>query len=165
VEMTGNGDRYLYRERGVLAVVGPMGRGSSGWGGGSEWGSWCGGGGIREVVRSRRDPIGPTTASTPLSRYKYWSPFPFISTLHIQPLKMEKIDGFETSAFKNQKPGIHPKDYSQYPKKIFLRLRWSRGKVLAFATQVRGFAPGRSRWIFLGGGATKSSARLPSEGE
>ena len=28
------------------------------------------------------------------------------------------------------------------------RLRWSRGSVLAFGTQVRGFAPGRSRWIF-----------------
>jgi len=28
------------------------------------------------------------------------------------------------------------------------RLRWSRGSVLAFGTQVRGFAPGRSRRIF-----------------
>jgi hypothetical protein len=28
-----------------------------------------------------------------------------------------------------------------------LRLRWSRGSVLAFGTQVRGFAPGRSRRI------------------
>jgi hypothetical protein len=43
-------------------------------------------------------------------------PFPVISTLHIQPLKMELIDGSETSAFKNQTPGIHPKDYSQYSK-------------------------------------------------
>jgi hypothetical protein len=33
--------------------------------------------------------------------------------LHIQPLKMEQIDGSETLAFKNQTPGIHPKDYSQ----------------------------------------------------
>jgi hypothetical protein len=41
-------------------------------------------------------------------------------------------------------------------------LRWSRGSVLAFGTQVRGFAPGRSRWIFR---AKKSSARLPSEGK
>ena len=40
------------------------------------------------------------------------------------------------------------------------RLRWSRGSVLAFGTQVRGFAPGRSRRIFR---AKKSSARLPSE--
>ena len=31
-----------------------------------------------------------------------------------------------------------------------------------FSTQVRGFKPGRSRWIF---GAKKSSARLPSEGK
>jgi hypothetical protein len=28
------------------------------------------------------------------------------------------------------------------------RLRWSRGSVLAFGTQVRGFKPGRSRQIF-----------------
>jgi hypothetical protein len=30
------------------------------------------------------------------------------------------------------------------------RLRWSRGSVLAFTTQVRGFKPGRSRRIFKG---------------
>jgi hypothetical protein len=30
------------------------------------------------------------------------------------------------------------------------RLRWSRGCVLAFSTQVRGFKPGRSRRIFQG---------------
>ena len=30
------------------------------------------------------------------------------------------------------------------------RLRWSRGSVLAFSTQVRGFKPGRSRQIFKG---------------
>ena len=30
------------------------------------------------------------------------------------------------------------------------RLRWSRGSVLAFGTEVRGFKPGRSRLIFLG---------------
>jgi hypothetical protein len=43
------------------------------------------------------------------------------------------------------------------------RFRWSRGSVLAFGTRVRGFAPGRSRRIFLG--RKKSSARLPSEGK
>ena len=32
----------------------------------------------------------------------------------------------------------------------FERLRWSRGSVLAFGTQVRGFKPGRSRRIFQG---------------
>jgi hypothetical protein len=37
------------------------------------------------------------------------------------------------------------------------RLRWSRGCVLAFSTQVRGFKPGRR--------AKNSSARLPSEGK
>ena len=41
-------------------------------------------------------------------------------------------------------------------------LRWSRVRVLAFITQVRGFKPGRSRRIFR---AKKSSARLPSEGK
>ena len=43
------------------------------------------------------------------------------------------------------------------------RLRWSRGSVLAFSTQVRGFKPGRSRRIFKG--RKNSSARLPSEGK
>jgi hypothetical protein len=37
---------------------------------------------------------------------------------------------------------------SQGTKCIKKRLRWSRGSVLAFGTQVRGFAPGRSRQIF-----------------
>ena len=45
---------------------------------------------------------------------------------------------------------------------LYKRLRWSRGSVLAFSTQVRGFKPGRSRRIFR---AKKSSARLPSEGK
>ena len=31
---------------------------------------------------------------------------------------------------------------------VIQRLRWSRGSVLAFGTQVRGFRPGRSRRIF-----------------
>jgi hypothetical protein len=39
-----------------------------------------------------------------------------LDKLHIQHLKTEPIDGSETSAFKNQTPGIHPKDYSQYSK-------------------------------------------------
>ena len=39
-------------------------------------------------------------------------------------------------------------------------LRWSRGSVLAFGTQVRGFAPGRSRWIFR----AKKILNLPSFG-
>ena len=33
---------------------------------------------------------------------------------------------------------------------VTMRLRWSRGSVLAFGTQVRGFKPDRSRWIFQG---------------
>jgi hypothetical protein len=39
-----------------------------------------------------------------------------LQRLDIRHLKMEQIDGSETSTCKNQKPGIHPKDYSQYPK-------------------------------------------------
>ena len=35
-------------------------------------------------------------------------------------------------------------------KGIAKRLRWSRGSVLAFGTQVRGFKPDRSRRIFQG---------------
>ena len=42
------------------------------------------------------------------------------------------------------------------------QLQWSRGSMLAFGTQVHGFAPGRSRRIFR---AKKSSARLSSEGK
>jgi len=34
---------------------------------------------------------------------------------------------------------------------LLLLLLWSRGSVLAFGTQVRGFKPGRSRRIFKGG--------------
>ena len=49
-----------------------------------------------------------------------------------------------------------------YVSRSTYRLRWSRGRVLAFSTQVRGFKPGRSRRIFR---AKKSSARLPSEGK
>ena len=40
------------------------------------------------------------------------------------------------------------------------RLRWSRGSVLAFDTQVRGFKPGRSRRIFRG----EKILRTPSFG-
>ena len=42
------------------------------------------------------------------------------------------------------------------------RLRFFRGSVLTFSTQVCGFKPGRCRRIFS---AKKSSARLPSEGK
>ena len=42
------------------------------------------------------------------------------------------------------------------------RLRWFRGSVLAFSTQVCGFKPGRSCQIFR---VKKSSACLPSEGK
>jgi len=53
----------------------------------------------------------------------------------------------------------------------YLWLRWSRGSVLAFGNQVRGFAPGRSRRIYrtkkilstpFFGGEVKPSAPCPS---
>ena len=45
--------------------------------------------------------------------------------------------------------------------KLFVkRLRWSRGSVLAFGTQVCGFAPGRSRRIFR----AKNILSMPSLG-
>ena len=40
--------------------------------------------------------------------------------------------------------------YSKLVPSDYTRLRWSRGSVPAFGTQVRGFKPGRSRWIFQG---------------
>jgi hypothetical protein len=42
------------------------------------------------------------------------------------------------------------------------RLRWSRGSVRAFGTQVRGFKPGRSRRIFK---AEKILSTPSSEGK
>jgi len=64
---------------------------------------------------------------------------------------------------------MEPEDLSPYsPESITFTypepqwLRWSRGSVLAFGTQVCGFTPGRSRRIFR---AEKSSVHLPSEGK
>ena len=50
-----------------------------------------------------------------------------------------------------------PSTYKSWPFICTKRLRLSRGSVLAFGTQVRGFKPGRSRRIFKG--KYKSSAR------
>jgi hypothetical protein len=56
--------------------------------------------------------------------------------------------------------------YSIHISSEIIHISWavsrSRGSVLAFGTQVRGFAPGRSRRIFR---PKKSSAHLPSDGE
>jgi hypothetical protein len=64
---------------------GTNGEGGSGWGG-SEWVSWCGGGSIREVVRSFE------AFEDGINRW------------------------FRNVGMQIQTPGIHPKDYSQYPK-------------------------------------------------
>ena len=54
----------------------------------------------------------------------------------------------------NETPFLQGSDlvYLRYNTKVGngQRLRWSRGNVLAFGTQVRGFKPGRSRRIFQG---------------
>ena len=42
-----------------------------------------------------------------------------------------------------------------------MRLRWSRGSVLAFGTQVHRFKPNQSSWIFQG----KKILSTPSFGE
>ena len=42
--------------------------------------------------------------------YKYYVLHSLL-ILYIQPLKMELIEGSETSAYNNQTPGKHPKEY------------------------------------------------------
>ena len=37
----------------------------------------------------------------------------YYEVLHIQPMKMEQIEGSETSAYNNQTPGKYPKEYMQ----------------------------------------------------
>jgi len=58
--------------------------------------------------------------------------------------------------------GIKDQVYKTIPIPFDQWLRWTRGSMLVFGTQVHGFAPGFSRRIFR---AKKSSARLPSEGK
>ena len=65
----------------------------------------------------------------------------------------------------SQEPAICPYPelkYTYHKIKSHYFIRWYRGSVLAFSTEVRGFKPGRSRRIFR---AKKSSARLPPEGK
>ena len=79
---------------------------------------------------------------------------------HKFPLLVGKIFRAEVFLFE-MKPWSQSTDrFSRIT--IMERLRWSRGSVLAFSTQVRGFKPGRILRIFR---AKKSSARLPSEGK
>ena len=42
-----------------------------------------------------------------------------VKYLYIQPLKMEPIEGPETSAYNNQTPGKHPKEYIIYSQGSF----------------------------------------------
>ena len=47
--------------------------------------------------------LSPCFESIMYSIFKGW--------MYIQPLKMEPIEGSETSAYNNQTPGKHPKEY------------------------------------------------------
>jgi hypothetical protein len=54
--------------------------------------------------------------------------------------------------------------WNNFKKKLHLKqLRWSRGNVLSFGTQVRGFKPGRSRRIFKGEKKTFSTPSVGGE--
>ena len=53
-----------------------------------------------------------------------------------------------TGCFCSKWQKLKPTKYTLHRQKK--RLRWSRGRVLAFGTQVHGFKPGRSRRIFQG---------------
>ena len=51
----------------------------------------------------------------------------------------------------NHRLGVNSKKHRTYwETNAYQGLRWYRGSVLAFGTQVRGFKPGRSRRIFQG---------------
>jgi hypothetical protein len=59
-------------------------------------------------------PIGPASSSPkPWHGYKFPC-FPSHPTVYIQPLKMELIQGSETSANYNLTPGKYPKEHTQY---------------------------------------------------
>ena len=79
-------------------------------------------------------------------------------------LTLRAITGFVNKYFKGFNRGNYEKYYLleygsvQFGRNLqtlrsnllFRRLRWSRGSVLAFGTQLRGFKPDWSRWIFQG---------------
>ena len=127
---------YLYRGRGLLEVVGPMGRGVAGSGWFRVGEQVFEGGGIREVCpvtvgllctgrlsrlflrmcnRGFQDLLSVRPSSLFMLNGCISSSPPYF-TPHNQPLKMEQIKCSETSAFNNQKPGKYPKDYTQYSK-------------------------------------------------
>ena len=68
--------------------------------------------GFRNVGKPQSD-AGEIPNTTSLSHYLYF-------ILYIQPLKMELIEGSETSANHNRKPGKYPKEYIQKSLRIKL---------------------------------------------
>ena len=62
-----------------------------------------------QLVLPARANLGPGINTTSSHHYSYF-------ILYIQPLKMEPIEGSETSANYNRTPGKYPKEYIQYSK-------------------------------------------------
>ena len=76
----------------------------------------------------------------------YFSSFPFVFFVWNDIFKSVSLKDLETCLV--YFPTYVKNAHFRYVIYIDLRLQWSRGSVLAFDTQVRGFKPGRSRRIF-----------------
>ena len=94
-----------------------------------------------------------------LEQYSHWSILMYPLPPGVNPIAVDKYIYIYIYMYYVSR--IHLSLFSSHSRRK--RLPWSRGSVLAFSTQVRGFKPGRSRRIFKG--RKKSSARLPSEGK
>ena len=80
-----------------------------------------------------------------MSRFCYKSCYcTSIAYCHSNPLNAELNPIWDLPALAGAHHDLH------VSRKRVKRLRWSRGSVLAFGTQVRGFKPSRSRRIFQG---------------
>ena len=98
------------------------------------------------------------------SHYRLWHLFA-LRVLQLLRHHSYRRSNVHCSLFRVMRPLTFLYTNMYIPKKLEVihkvhRLRWSRGSVLTFSTQVCGFKPGRSLRIFR---AKKSSARLPSE--
>jgi hypothetical protein len=99
-----------------------------------------------------------------LSRMDYWEICAELSSVHCDCIELRTwpLQGISHTTYVNLKlskilcsmtPPTHTDAHTR------ARLRWS--SMLSFGTQVRGFKPGRSRWIFKG----KKILSTPSEGK
>ena len=64
------------------------------------------------------------------------------------PILRFSISNNEDCLITLKKRSMKDSDMKQWP--TSLQLQWSKGSVMTFGTQVRGFKPGRSRWTFQG---------------